>query len=134
LKGASWQQLYGGAKLLTVWGEIKGPMAQYMQARRLPPRNRSTCSRICFRKTASPPGGSRWRIRGTSPTRFHLGSAKILSSQIKYFFWGASRGVDMSFLSMAKSIDPISDSRKLGGGHVVMLSTLHVGVLIAQKI
>jgi hypothetical protein len=40
----------------------------------------------------------------------------------------------MSFLSMAKSIDPISDSRKLGGGHVVMLSTLHVGVLIAQKI
>jgi|SRR5271165_94290 len=28
-KGASWQQLYGGAKLLTVWGEIKGPMAQY---------------------------------------------------------------------------------------------------------
>jgi nitrate/TMAO reductase-like tetraheme cytochrome c subunit len=29
LKGASWQQLYGGAKLLTVWGEIKGPMAQY---------------------------------------------------------------------------------------------------------
>jgi len=29
LKGASWQELYGGAKLLTVWGEIKGPMAQY---------------------------------------------------------------------------------------------------------
>jgi nitrate/TMAO reductase-like tetraheme cytochrome c subunit len=29
LKGESWQQLYGGAKLLTVWGEIKGPMAQY---------------------------------------------------------------------------------------------------------
>ena len=29
LKGASWQQLYGGARLLTVWGEIKGPMAQY---------------------------------------------------------------------------------------------------------
>ena len=29
LKGASWQQLYGRAKLLTVWGEIKGPMAQY---------------------------------------------------------------------------------------------------------
>jgi nitrate/TMAO reductase-like tetraheme cytochrome c subunit len=29
LKGASWQQLYGGAKLLTLWGEIKGPMAQY---------------------------------------------------------------------------------------------------------
>jgi nitrate/TMAO reductase-like tetraheme cytochrome c subunit len=29
LKGASWQQLYAGAKLLTVWGEIKGPMAQY---------------------------------------------------------------------------------------------------------
>jgi nitrate/TMAO reductase-like tetraheme cytochrome c subunit len=30
LKGASWQQLYAGAKLLTVWGEIKGPMAQYV--------------------------------------------------------------------------------------------------------
>jgi nitrate/TMAO reductase-like tetraheme cytochrome c subunit len=29
LKGASWQRLYGGAKLLTVWGEIEGPMAQY---------------------------------------------------------------------------------------------------------
>ncbi len=29
LEGASWQQLYGGAKLLMVWGEIKGPMAQY---------------------------------------------------------------------------------------------------------
>jgi mono/diheme cytochrome c family protein len=29
LKGASWHQLYGGAKLLTVWGEIKGPMEQY---------------------------------------------------------------------------------------------------------
>jgi nitrate/TMAO reductase-like tetraheme cytochrome c subunit len=29
LNGASWHQLYGGAKLLTVWGEIKGPMAQY---------------------------------------------------------------------------------------------------------
>jgi nitrate/TMAO reductase-like tetraheme cytochrome c subunit len=28
LKGESWRQLYGGAKLLTVWGEIKGPMAQ----------------------------------------------------------------------------------------------------------
>jgi nitrate/TMAO reductase-like tetraheme cytochrome c subunit len=28
LKGASWKQLYGGEKLLTVWGEIKGPMAQ----------------------------------------------------------------------------------------------------------
>ena len=29
LKGASWRLLYEGAKLLTVWGEIKGPMAQY---------------------------------------------------------------------------------------------------------
>ena len=28
LKGAAWHQMYGGAKLLTVWGEIKGPMAQ----------------------------------------------------------------------------------------------------------
>jgi nitrate/TMAO reductase-like tetraheme cytochrome c subunit len=28
LKGPPWQQLYGGAKLLTVWGEIKGPMAR----------------------------------------------------------------------------------------------------------
>ncbi len=28
LKGASWHQMYGGAKLLTVWGEIQGPMAQ----------------------------------------------------------------------------------------------------------
>ncbi len=28
LTGASWHQMYGGAKLLTVWGEIKGPMAQ----------------------------------------------------------------------------------------------------------
>jgi hypothetical protein len=24
--------MYGGAKLLTVWGEIKGPMAQYAGA------------------------------------------------------------------------------------------------------
>jgi nitrate/TMAO reductase-like tetraheme cytochrome c subunit len=29
LNGAAWHQMYGGAKLLTVWGEIKGPMAQY---------------------------------------------------------------------------------------------------------
>ena len=29
LNGAPWHQMYGGAKLLTVWGEIKGPMAQY---------------------------------------------------------------------------------------------------------
>jgi cytochrome c-type protein NapC len=29
LRGASWQQRFAGAKLLTVWGEIKGPMAQY---------------------------------------------------------------------------------------------------------
>jgi cytochrome c-type protein NapC len=29
LTGASWLQLYGGAKLLRVWGEIKGPMANY---------------------------------------------------------------------------------------------------------
>lgn len=29
LNGASWHQMYGGAELLTVWGEIKGPMAQY---------------------------------------------------------------------------------------------------------
>ena len=29
LNGASWHQMYSGAKLLTVWGEIKGPMAQY---------------------------------------------------------------------------------------------------------
>ncbi len=28
LNGTSWHQMYGGAKLLTVWGEIKGPMAQ----------------------------------------------------------------------------------------------------------
>jgi nitrate/TMAO reductase-like tetraheme cytochrome c subunit len=28
LTGSSWQQLYGGAKLLTPWGEIKGPMAE----------------------------------------------------------------------------------------------------------
>jgi nitrate/TMAO reductase-like tetraheme cytochrome c subunit len=28
LNGTSWRQMYGGAKLLTVWGEIKGPMAQ----------------------------------------------------------------------------------------------------------
>jgi nitrate/TMAO reductase-like tetraheme cytochrome c subunit len=32
LDGASWHQMYGGAKLLTVWGEIKGPMAQYAGA------------------------------------------------------------------------------------------------------
>ena len=32
LKGASWHQMYGGAKLLTVWGEIKGPMEQYAGA------------------------------------------------------------------------------------------------------
>jgi nitrate/TMAO reductase-like tetraheme cytochrome c subunit len=29
LSGAAWHQMYAGAKLLTVWGEIKGPMAQY---------------------------------------------------------------------------------------------------------
>lgn len=29
LTGTSWQQRFAGAKLLTVWGEIKGPMAQY---------------------------------------------------------------------------------------------------------
>jgi nitrate/TMAO reductase-like tetraheme cytochrome c subunit len=29
LSGANWQQRFGGAKLLTVWGEIKGPMAEY---------------------------------------------------------------------------------------------------------
>jgi cytochrome c-type protein NapC len=29
LTGVTWQQRFGGAKLLTVWGEIKGPMAQY---------------------------------------------------------------------------------------------------------
>ena len=29
LVGASWKQLYSGAKLLTIWGEIHGPMAQY---------------------------------------------------------------------------------------------------------
>jgi cytochrome c-type protein NapC len=29
LSGASWQQRFTGARLLTVWGEIKGPMAQY---------------------------------------------------------------------------------------------------------
>lgn len=29
LTGASWKQLYGGAKLLKPWGEIHGPMAQY---------------------------------------------------------------------------------------------------------
>ena len=29
LSGASWKRSFGGAKLLTVWGQIKGPMAQY---------------------------------------------------------------------------------------------------------
>jgi mono/diheme cytochrome c family protein len=29
LKGTTWHQMYGGARLLTVWGEIIGPMAQY---------------------------------------------------------------------------------------------------------
>jgi cytochrome c-type protein NapC len=29
LSGAAWKQRFGGAKLLTVWGEIKGPMAQF---------------------------------------------------------------------------------------------------------
>lgn len=28
LKVASWHQMHGGATLLTVWGEIKGPMAR----------------------------------------------------------------------------------------------------------
>jgi len=29
LSGARWKQRFAGTKLLTVWGEIKGPMAQY---------------------------------------------------------------------------------------------------------
>jgi cytochrome c-type protein NapC len=29
LSGATWKQRFGDAKLLTVWGEIKGPMAEY---------------------------------------------------------------------------------------------------------
>jgi len=29
LTGITRQQRFGGAKLLTVWGEIKGPMAEY---------------------------------------------------------------------------------------------------------
>jgi len=29
LTGTTWQQRFGGTKLLTVWGEIKGPMAEY---------------------------------------------------------------------------------------------------------
>ena len=29
LSGVTWRQSFGGAKLLTVWGEIKGPMAEY---------------------------------------------------------------------------------------------------------
>ena len=29
LSGVTWKQRFGGAKLLTVWGEIKGPMAEY---------------------------------------------------------------------------------------------------------
>ncbi|MGB2626674.1 MAG: NapC/NirT family cytochrome c [Candidatus Acidiferrum sp.] len=29
LTGVTWKQRFGGAKLLTVWGEIKGPMAEY---------------------------------------------------------------------------------------------------------
>jgi nitrate/TMAO reductase-like tetraheme cytochrome c subunit len=29
LVGITWQQRFGGKKLLTVWGEIKGPMAEY---------------------------------------------------------------------------------------------------------
>jgi len=32
LSGATWQQRFGGARLLTVWGEIKGPMAEYAGA------------------------------------------------------------------------------------------------------
>ena len=32
LRGISWQQKFGGAKLLTIWGEIKGPMAEYAGA------------------------------------------------------------------------------------------------------
>ena len=26
--GSSWKQMYAGAQLLTIWGEIHGPMAQ----------------------------------------------------------------------------------------------------------
>ncbi|HEY6388292.1 MAG TPA: NapC/NirT family cytochrome c [Candidatus Acidoferrum sp.] len=29
LNGVAWTQRFGGAKLLTIWGEIKGPMAEY---------------------------------------------------------------------------------------------------------
>jgi mono/diheme cytochrome c family protein len=32
LRGVTWQQRFGGAKLLTVWGEINGPMAEYAGA------------------------------------------------------------------------------------------------------
>jgi cytochrome c-type protein NapC len=32
LSGVAWKQRFGGAKLLTVWGEIKGPMAEYAGA------------------------------------------------------------------------------------------------------
>jgi cytochrome c-type protein NapC len=30
LSGVTWKQRFGGARLLTVWGEIKGPMAEYV--------------------------------------------------------------------------------------------------------
>jgi len=33
LSGVTWQQRFGGGKLLTVWGEIKGPMAEYAGVR-----------------------------------------------------------------------------------------------------
>ena len=32
LSGVAWKQRFGGARLLTVWGEIKGPMAAYAGA------------------------------------------------------------------------------------------------------
>ena len=68
LSGASWKQRFAGSKLLTVWGEIKGPMAQYANVT-LSTQQSLDILAFLLEQNGLPAGTHRWPTRDNSLIR-----------------------------------------------------------------
>ena len=77
LTGVTWQQRFGGAKLLTVWGEIKGPMAEYAGKQLSPHSNLSIFSPTYCSRTGCPRETSLSLTPENFPTLFPKSSCEL---------------------------------------------------------
>ena len=64
---------FGGAKLLRVWGEIKGPMADYAGATFTTQQSSLDILAFLLQRTGCLPGTNLSRIPANSPTPFRQG-------------------------------------------------------------